>query len=79
MRIVVPLVLFACVAADFDARDSKCAAYRPLRQSGCECCCAAALASAASARACVQFNEPDVAYSWQVSYRLAETYPKRCY
>ena len=37
------------------------------------------LASAASARACVQFNEPDVAYSWQVSYRLAETYPKRCY
>lgn len=51
---------------DYDSRSAlpKCSAWLPINQKGCQACCAAALASAVGARACVN-DHRDVQFSVQ--------------
>ena len=66
------LVVAVCASQEpFDSRNEGCAAFRPLSQTGCQACCAAAVVAATSARACLH-DDRNVVYSmkrvWDCAY-----------
>ena len=61
----------------FDARDGKCAAFQPIKQLGCQACCAAAMASSIAARVCLRDNR-NVQYSVQHIWDCGATDATMC-